>query len=88
VGKSAVAKKRENAHPSPNTVMTVTEGAVSAFDNTDWRHRMPVLIIALLALAAFGLIGFLLTAAVLCESKQPKDSAPPNAAAGSIGKPV
>jgi hypothetical protein len=30
---------------------------------------MPILMIALIALAAFGLIGFLLAAAVICESK-------------------
>lgn len=49
---------------------------------------MPILMIALIALVAFGLIGFLLAAAVLCESKK-------NAAANSrqpdrvsSGKPV
>jgi len=30
---------------------------------------MPILMIALIALVAFGLIGFLLAAAVVCESK-------------------
>lgn len=30
---------------------------------------MPILMLALIALAAFGLIGFLLAAAVICESK-------------------
>jgi hypothetical protein len=30
---------------------------------------MPILMLALVALAAFGLIGFLLAAAVICESK-------------------
>ena len=29
---------------------------------------MPILMLALIALAAFGLIGFLLAAAVICES--------------------
>lgn len=38
---------------------------------------MPVLMIALFALAAFGLIGFLLLAAVLCEPKQANDSGRP-----------
>jgi hypothetical protein len=30
---------------------------------------MPILMLALIALAAFGIIGFLLAAAVICESK-------------------
>jgi hypothetical protein len=30
---------------------------------------MPILMLALIALAAFGLIGFLLAAAVICESR-------------------
>ncbi len=30
---------------------------------------MPILMVALIALAAFGIIGFLLAAAVICESK-------------------
>ena len=30
---------------------------------------MPILMLAIIALAAFGIIGFLLAAAVICESK-------------------
>lgn len=30
---------------------------------------MPILMLALIALAAFGIIGFLLAAAVICESR-------------------
>ena len=46
---------------------------------------MPILMLALVALAAFGLIGFLLAAAVICESKaatRQKDLQ------GPAGKPV
>ena len=36
---------------------------------------MPILLIALIALACFGLIGILLAAAVAFEPKKPADSA-------------
>jgi hypothetical protein len=49
---------------------------------------MPILMVALIALAAFGLIGFLLAAAVVCESKTAShaDLQPPSKAAAA--KPV
>ena len=43
---------------------------------------MPVFVIGFLALAVFGLIGVLLTAAVLCEPRKAKDSDRSKAAAG------
>jgi hypothetical protein len=49
---------------------------------------MPVLMIALFALAAFGLIGFLLLAAVLCEPKQANDSGRRKPGAESIRRPA
>jgi hypothetical protein len=44
---------------------------------------MPVLIIALIALACFGVIGILLTAAVICESRKRTNPVPDHA-----GKPA
>lgn len=44
---------------------------------------MPVLMIALFALACFGVIGILLAAAVACEHKKPATSAH-----GPASKPV
>jgi hypothetical protein len=49
---------------------------------------MPILMVALLALASFGLIGFLLTAAVLCEPKKTPDPKRSKSAAGSNSKLV
>ena len=39
---------------------------------------MPVLMIALFALAVFGIIGFLLTAAVIFETKNANATRPPD----------
>jgi len=47
---------------------------------------MPILMIALLALAVFGVIGGLLTAAVVLETKKVNASQP--AAKTSVGKPA
>ena len=54
---------------SPQRVTPVTVIPVLASDNNCEAHFMPILMLALIALAAFGLIGFLLAAAVICESK-------------------
>lgn len=40
---------------------------------------MPILMVALFALAVFGLIGILLTAAVILETKKANASRPPDA---------
>ncbi len=49
---------------------------------------MPVLMIALVALVAFGLIGCLLAAAVLCETKAANRSAATRPNKGSAAKPA
>jgi hypothetical protein len=49
---------------------------------------MPILMIALIALAAFGLIGFLLLAAALCEPKAAKLSGPQQPGSRPAGKPA
>ncbi len=47
---------------------------------------MPILMIALIALAAFGLIGLLLFAAVLCERKTAKHPGPQQSSNEPAGK--
>jgi hypothetical protein len=49
---------------------------------------MPILMVALIALAAFGLIGFLLAAAVVCESKTAKHAGAHQSSTGSASKPA
>jgi len=49
---------------------------------------MPVLFIALLALAAFGLIGALLAAAVILEAKRVNKEEPPSREADSPATPI
>lgn len=49
---------------------------------------MPILMIALLALAAFGLIGILLAAAVLSEPKKVQDPGRPEPGRRTVGKPA
>jgi hypothetical protein len=46
---------------------------------------MPILMLALIALAAFGFIGFLLAAAVICE---PRTASRHKDVQGPAGKPV
>jgi len=48
---------------------------------------MPVIMIALFALAVFGIIGFLLAAAVLCEPKK-ADPDRPKSGTGSASRPA
>jgi hypothetical protein len=66
--------------------MDVTVSGASSPENRNRRReiRMPVLMIALLALAAFGGIGFLLAAAVILEhrSKLLRDADDPGPAPG------
>jgi len=50
--------------------------AVVVDNNGFGRFLMPVLMIALLALAAFGVIGGLLTAAVVFETRKAKPQPP------------
>jgi hypothetical protein len=49
---------------------------------------MPILMIALLALAVFGVIGGLLTAAVVLETKQANANQQPGRGKTAVGKPV
>ena len=57
-------------------MILVTEHPVHSFENPTYKEDpMPVLMIALFALACFGVIGILLAAAVVFE---PKKSATPN----------
>jgi hypothetical protein len=57
-------------------VIAVTEHPVHSSENPAYKEdAMPVLMIALFALACFGVIGILLAAAVVFE---PKKSATPN----------
>ena len=57
-------------------MIAVTEHPVHSFENLTYKEDlMPVLMIALFALACFGVIGILLAAAVVLE---PKKSATPN----------
>jgi hypothetical protein len=47
---------------------------------------MPILMLALIALAAFGVIGFLLAAAVICESRTASRADAQNSGHGPVGK--
>jgi hypothetical protein len=57
-------------------VIRITVLAVVVDNNGFGRLLMPVLIIALLALAAFGVIGGLLTAAVVFETRKANPQPP------------
>jgi hypothetical protein len=57
-------------------VIRLTVLAVGADNNGFGRLLMPVLMIALLALAAFGVIGGLLTAAVVFENRKVNPHSP------------
>jgi len=50
----------------------VTEGPVCPLQNAGWEVAMPILIMALLALAIFGLIGLMLFTASTLERHQPR----------------
>ena len=47
---------------------------------------MPILMLAFIALAAFGIIGFLLAAAVICESKTASRAAAEHSKHSPAGK--
>jgi hypothetical protein len=47
---------------------------------------MPILMLALIALAAFGIIGFLLAAAVICESRTASRAGARHSGHGPVGK--
>jgi hypothetical protein len=47
---------------------------------------MPILMLALIALAAFGIIGFLLAAAVICESRTASRADAQQSGHGPVGK--
>jgi hypothetical protein len=73
-----------NAQPSRKSVIAVTEHPLRSFENPTYKEDpMPVLMIALFALACFGVIGILLAAAVVFEprkSKTPNKPTPGKAA--------
>jgi hypothetical protein len=64
-------------------VIFITVGSANAMQNTSQEAIMPVLMIALVALAVFGAIGILLVVAVIFESKAKPDTHP-----HSVGKPA
>jgi hypothetical protein len=47
---------------------------------------MPILMLALIALAVFGIIGFLLAAAVICESRTASHADARQPGHGPVGK--
>ncbi|HEX9110505.1 MAG TPA: hypothetical protein VF845_03440 [Terriglobales bacterium] len=55
---------------SQGPVTTVTALAVTRLQNADQEGTMPILMLALIALAAFGSIGLLLLLAVSLEQKK------------------
>ena len=55
---------------SPGLVIGITACSDTRIHNDPGRQNMPILMVALLALAVFGGIGALLAVAVLLESKQ------------------
>jgi hypothetical protein len=54
---------------SPEKVIVVTVIAADENDNGCRRWRMPILMVALLALAVFGMMGILLLTAVILENR-------------------
>lgn len=55
---------------SQSPVTGVTARSVTQLENADQEGTMPILMLALIALAAFGLIGLLLVLAVSLEQKK------------------
>lgn len=73
---------------SPRRVMTVTAFLLGSLETTTSENVMPVLMVALLALAAFGGIGILLALAVILEHKNKIAQAPNDSAIAPAGKHV
>jgi hypothetical protein len=68
---ASLRDKSGNAQPSRKSVIAVTEHAAHSSENLIHKEDpMPVLMIALFALACFGVIGILLAAAVAFEPKK------------------
>ena len=63
-------------------MITITELAFTPFHNADQEGTMPILMLALIALAAFGVIGLLLVLAVSIEQK--KKIEPPQPHSGKV----
>lgn len=61
------------------SVIVVTAAVVVRFQNADRSKEgsMPILMVALIALAAFGLIGLMLVLAVTLEQKKTAPKEPP-----------
>lgn len=57
-------------HGSQLPVMAVTASRVAGIQNAWWEALMPILMVALIALAAFGLIGIMLALAATLEQKK------------------
>jgi hypothetical protein len=62
-------------------VIVVTARAQSSFQNSIQEGFMPILMVALVALAAFGIIGVFLGAAVVLEQRKITGKHPPGKAA-------
>lgn len=58
-------------------VTPVTAIRVGENQNRAWEAHMPILMVALIALAAFGLIGLMLALAVTLEQKKAKGKPSP-----------
>jgi hypothetical protein len=69
-------------------VSLVTEDRVVWENNHDRENIMPILMIALLALACFGAIGILLVMAGVLERKRHNPSSPSSEGAVPGGKPT
>jgi hypothetical protein len=76
------------ASPSPRSVTLITVLPVSQIENIGRGASMPILMIALFALAVFGLIGFLLAAAVILETRKARTENAPVRASTPANKPA
>jgi hypothetical protein len=56
--------------------MAITACRVTRIQNSSWEAPMPILMVALIALAAFGLIGIMLALAVTVEQKKDHSKEP------------
>ena len=63
----------------------VTEGLVFPLQNAGWEVPMPILIMALIALAIFGLIGLMLFTASTLERHGHKKEPAPSTSAKRLG---
>jgi hypothetical protein len=64
------SRAKTGIETSQKRVTGVTARRVGQIQNAGWEGCMPILIVALIALAAFGLIGVMLALAVTLEQKK------------------